>query len=56
MPFDRNVANFLAQGFELKTTVDYGDSTEVGPNSAAEALNAARAFLEATRTVIEGRG
>jgi uncharacterized protein (UPF0332 family) len=55
MPFDRNVADFLAEGFELKTSVDYEDSTEVSPKSAAEALAAARAFLAATRAVVEGK-
>jgi uncharacterized protein (UPF0332 family) len=53
MPFDRNIANFLAEGFELKTAVDYGDSTEVSSGSANDALARARAFLAASRQVIE---
>jgi uncharacterized protein (UPF0332 family) len=55
MPFDRKVADFLAEGFELKTSVDYEDSMEVSPKSAADALVAAGAFLAAARTVVEDK-
>jgi uncharacterized protein (UPF0332 family) len=56
MPFDRNVADFLAEGFELKTTVDYGDSSEVRPGSAADAISAAGAFVTAVRAAVGGTG
>ena len=56
LPFDRTLADFLAGGYELKTTVDYGDSAEVNSKSAADALATARAFLAAARAVLEDKG
>ena len=54
MAFDVKLAEFLADGFELKTTVDYGDRTEISPRSAADALVTARAFVAAARAVVAG--
>jgi uncharacterized protein (UPF0332 family) len=49
--FDTRLGKFLAAGFEIKSAADYADGAPVNRADAEDALQTARAFLEAAKKV-----
>ena len=51
MPFDPRLAKFLAEGFDVKQSVDYGPIRLITREEAEEFLTRARTFLAAAKAV-----
>jgi uncharacterized protein (UPF0332 family) len=52
LPFDRDLADFLARGFEVKLQVDYGPVERISRAEAESFVNVAEAFLAAAKAVL----
>lgn len=53
LEFDRELANFLTRGFEIKQRVDYGPVIEIDAQDAANYLERAATFVATARAVCE---
>ena len=52
LAFDNQLAKFLADGFEIKSSADYADGAPVERQDAEDAIHTAHKFLEAARKVL----
>jgi len=52
LAFDNQLAKFLADGFEIKSSADYADGAPVDRQDAEDAVATARFFLETVRHLL----
>jgi uncharacterized protein (UPF0332 family) len=50
--FDHKLAQFLADGFEIKSAADYADGAPVEREDAEDAILRARSFIEAAQALL----
>jgi uncharacterized protein (UPF0332 family) len=56
LPFPKELADFLSEGFDIKQRIDYGPIARKSREEAAQFVDLAAAFVEAARVVLDADG